>query len=64
VLDTGAANSLQRGGSNVPINEVGLFMKNPFGTNPSKSILVAYRKFSDITKTSEFALVFRWTINF
>lgn len=63
VLDTGACNDIQRNATSVPINEIGLFMKNPFNASPEQSILVAYRKFSDITKTSEFALVFRWTIN-
>ena len=48
----------------VPINEVGLFMKNPFGLSPVTSILVAYKQFSSILKTSEFALLFRWLIQF
>ena len=47
-----------------PLNEVGLFMKNPTGSvGQTKSILVAYRTFSDIAKTSDFSLVFRWTLN-
>lgn len=47
-----------------PLNEVGLFMKNPTGSvGQTKSILVAYRTFSDIAKTSDFSLIFRWTIN-
>jgi hypothetical protein len=47
-----------------PINEVGLFMKNPFNTSPHSSILVAYKYFSSILKTQEFALLFSWQINF
>ena len=47
-----------------PLNEVGLFMKNPTGSvGQDKSILVAYRTFSDIDKTSDFSLIFRWTLN-
>ena len=46
------------------ITEIGLFMKNPRGQASDASILVAYRNFSAIKKTSDFSLVFRWTINF
>ena len=46
------------------LNEVGLFMKNPTGAPQNKSILVAYRSFSDIVKTSDFSLIFRWTLYF
>ena len=48
----------------VPLNEIGLFMHNPRGLSPLESILVAYKTFSSILKSNEFALVFRWTINF
>lgn len=47
-----------------PLNEVGLFMKNPLGTDPMVSNLVAYRPFTNILKTDDFALVFKWTLNF
>jgi len=50
--------------SSKPINEIGLFMGNPRGLATDTSLLVAYRTFSDITKTDDFSLVFRWTINF
>ena len=61
VLDEDAVNNL----SNESINEIGLFMKNPTGhPTINKPILVAYRSFSDIAKTSDFSLIFRWTINF
>jgi len=55
------------------VNEIGLFMHNPLaGVSDEytltgelvRSPLVAYRPFVDIAKTSEFALVFRWTISF
>ena len=50
------------------INEVGLFMKNPLGYSTElaldRSPLVAYRPFTNIAKTSDFSLVFKWTLNF
>tara|TARA_R110002051_G_scaffold321116_2_gene407920 strand:- start:519 stop:1130 length:612 start_codon:yes stop_codon:yes gene_type:complete len=64
VLDEDSVNNIQRGSADRPLNEIGLFMKNPQGRSSDASLLVAYRKFSDITKASDFALVFRWTINF
>jgi len=57
VLDENAANGNT-------LNEIGLFMKNPQGRASDASILVAYRSFSDITKSTDFALVFRWSITF
>lgn len=47
-----------------PLNEVGLFMSNPMGGATTKSLLVAYKKFSDILKTDDFSLIFYWTLNF
>ena len=46
------------------INEIGLFMQNPLGLTPHRSPLVAYRPFANIPKISDFALVFKWTLNF
>ena len=46
------------------INEVGLYMRNPRGVSPPSPILVAYKPFTDITKTSDFSLIFRWTLQF
>tara|TARA_R100001079_G_scaffold86141_1_gene49089 strand:+ start:191 stop:799 length:609 start_codon:yes stop_codon:yes gene_type:complete len=46
------------------LNEIGLFIKNPKANATETSILAAYRYFSNIRKTSDFALVFRWTISF
>ena len=64
VLDEDSCNGITRQSVARPLNEIGLFMKNPDGTTAIRSLLVAYRQFSDITKASDFALVFRWTINF
>ena len=46
------------------LNEVGLFMQNPLGESTKRSNLVAYRPFTNIVKTDDFALVFKWTLNF
>jgi len=48
----------------VSISEVGLFMTNPTGAATHAPVLCAYRSFSGIPKTKDFALVFRWTLNF
>jgi len=45
-------------------NEIGLFMKNPRGQATIESVLVAYRYFTNLVKTNEFAVLFRWTIYF
>jgi len=67
-LDKDAANTLETTrGAEVGINEIGLYMKNPFGSlngnGVDTSILVAYRYFNPIIKTDDFALIFKWTIN-
>ena len=67
VVDEELANGLKDTADKdkVYLNEVGLLMKNPTGaTNTNQSILVAYRNFSDIYKTNDFSLIFRWTLNF
>jgi hypothetical protein len=46
------------------VNEVGIFMRNPRGNIDPNPILVAYRPFTEITKTSDFSLIFRWTLQF
>jgi hypothetical protein len=63
VLDENSCNNISRGGVSKPLNEVGLFVKNIKNNTPDASILVAYRHFDDIQKTSDFSLVFRWSIN-
>ena len=64
VLDEEACNDLSRASADLNINEVGMFMKNPTGNTDDQSILVCYRTFSNIRKTSDFSLIFRWTLNF
>ena len=65
VLDEDACNDLTGGsGEEVYLNEIGMLMKNPTGYAVDRSLLVCYRAFSNIRKTSDFSLIFRWTINF
>ena len=65
VVDEEACNGLTRNENPMNINEIGLLMKNPTGnTALNRSILVAYRTFSNIRKTNDFSLIFRWTLNF
>ncbi len=66
VLDEEACNNLQGASQSedLNINEIGMFMKNPTGTTDDRSLLVCYRTFSNIRKTSDFSLIFRWTLNF
>jgi len=64
VVDEEACNNITRDSTDANINEVGLLMKNPTGNTEDRPILVAYRTFSNIRKTSDFSLIFRWTLNF
>lgn len=64
VIDQESCNNLSRLNSIVYLSEIGLFIKNIKNNNPVAPILVAYRYFTQIRKTSDFALVFRWSINF
>ncbi len=64
VVDEEAANGIQREGLDRGINEIGMFIKNPQGAAEDRPILVCYRTFSNIVKTNDFSLIFRWTINF
>tara|TARA_R100000963_G_C4618809_1_gene86954 strand:+ start:220 stop:837 length:618 start_codon:yes stop_codon:yes gene_type:complete len=64
-VDEDSCNNLSRPGlSEASLNEIGLFVKNPKASSPETSVLAAYRYFSNIRKTSDFGLVFRWTISF
>ena len=64
-VDEDSCNGLERDGEDANLNEIGLFIKNPTGaTSKDLSVLGAYRYFSNIRKTSDFGLVFRWTISF
>lgn len=46
------------------INEVGLWMRNPRGMLSPTPILVAYRPFTSLKKTSTFSLILKWTLSF
>ena len=46
------------------LDEVGLFMRNPRGLDTPSPILVAYRPFTGLKKTSTFSLLFKWTLHF
>jgi len=60
ILQTAIDGSTQR----APLNEIGLFMKNPSGNAQARSILIAYKYFGDIAKTNNFSLIFDWTLHF
>lgn len=65
IVDKDSCNNLTRNGQPANINELGLFMKNPLDIYPIIApVLVAYKVISNIRKTSDFALIFRWTLNF
>jgi hypothetical protein len=51
-------------GNGQTITEIGLFARNPKGYTKDIPLLVAYKSFTGIPKTSEFSLVFHWTIGF
>lgn len=65
VLDQNTAN-IGEGDSATPLNEIGLFAKDPFhgGNDPDQSVLCAYRYFKPIYKTDAITVVFRWTVEF
>lgn len=46
------------------LNEIGMLMKNPTGHIDDRPILVCYRTYSDIPKTDDFSLVYRWVLTF
>jgi len=48
----------------VGLKEIGLFVKNPQGTPETRSVMVAYKTFNVITKSSDFSLIFNWTLTF
>jgi len=65
-IDEDSCNDISRPGSpEAALNEIALFVKNPTGSRINEtSVMAAYRYFSDIRKTNQFGLVFRWTITF
>ncbi len=44
------------------LKEIGLFLHNPTGYFLPASILMAYKQYSAIAKTSDYALLFKWQI--
>ena len=64
LIDEDSCNNINRGGQSVGLNEIGLFIKNPRSQSPQASVLAAYKYFSNIIKSSDFALIFRWQISF
>jgi hypothetical protein len=48
--------------SSDPISEIGLFVKNYTGNATDLPILVAYKTFTSIDKSTDFSLLFTWTI--
>ena len=64
-IDEDSCNSLTRVSDEANLNEIALFVKNPTGNTVNDvSVMAAYRYFSNIRKTNQFGLVFRWTITF
>lgn len=59
IIPTDACNSVTN-----PLREIGLFMKNPFNYSADTPLLVAYKTFPAIAKSSDFSIVFKWTITF
>ena len=57
VLDENSANGHT-------ISEIGMFAKNPKGLVKDTPLLIAYKSFTGIPKTSEYSLVFHWSIGF
>jgi len=67
-IDEDSCNDLERQqepDQGTSLNEIALFTRNPTGNEDYEiSPMAAYRYFSDIRKTADFGLVFRWTITF
>ena len=57
VLDENSCNGID-------ITELGLFAKNPKGFREDSPVLMAYKNFTAVSKTSEFSLVVHWTVGF
>lgn len=63
-IDENSCNNITRVGQAASLNEIGLFIKNPRLQSPEASVLAAYKYFSSIIKTSDFGLIFRWSLSF
>ena len=62
VVDRYTANKIIRDKKQLPLNEIGLFLKNPYNYDKDTPILVAYRNFDPILKSDNFSLIFKWSI--
>lgn len=54
----------EKTGNGKEISEIGLFAKNPKGFKEDSPLLMAYRSFTPVAKTSEFSLVVHWSVGF
>jgi len=54
----------EKTGNGESISELGLFINNPRGLAEDSPLLVAYKEFTAIPKTSSFTIVIYWTIGF
>lgn len=63
-IDEDSCNNLTRNSNAANLNEIGLFMRNPRSQSPEASVLVAYKHFSNIRKTSDFGLLIKWVLSF
>ena len=65
VIDQNSCNNLAYpNGSQIKLSEVGLYMRNPNGFEIPARLISAYRPFTPIYKTNNFALIFKWTLKF
>ena len=51
-------------GNGKDITEIGLFSKNPKGFQEDSPLLIAYKNFTAIPKSSEFSLMISWSVGF
>ena len=64
VLNDSACNIVDDAIHGGALCEVAIFSNNPTQATPDELYMIAYRAFANITKTNEFTLDFRWTIEF
>tara|TARA_R110001583_G_scaffold9651_6_gene45496 strand:+ start:1481 stop:2104 length:624 start_codon:yes stop_codon:yes gene_type:complete len=64
ILNDSAANIYDDSVHGGALCEVAIFANNPREVDPPILHMIAYRAFSNIIKTNEFTLDFRWTIEF
>mgnify|MGYP003641988889 CR=1 FL=1 len=54
----------ERSANGKTISEIGMFARNPKGLPNDTPLLIVYRSFTGIPKTSDYSLVFHWSIGF